>query len=314
MSQRPGQSSAKNTAANVLIIVVVGLVLTKAGVAWLTGSISIIAQATDSLIDLFAGIITFSAVRYAGRPADAEHPYGHGKIENIGGVVQGVLIFIAASLIIYASVNRIVSGAVVEIPLAGVGVMAFSILVSVSLSRYLFRAARDTDSVVLEANAHNIAADVYSASAVLVGLLIVAITGIAFIDSILAIAVALYIFTISFRALSASGRGLLDTRIAHEEEQLIMACVERHKEQVAGLHYLRTRRAGSQRYIDFHIVMNKDITLDESHRIIDRIESEIRERLPEASVTIHAEPCDRSCERCAAECEAREREWRARNR
>ena len=165
--------STRTGAARLLIVSVLGLILLKAVVAWLTGSISIVAQTADSLFDLFAGILTFGAVVIAMRPADEEHPYGHGKAEDIAGILQGVFIFIAGGLIIYSSIYRILEGASVELAEVGIVVMLVSIVVSIFLSRHLLKVSKTTGSVSLEANARNIAADVYSALAVLIGLLIV---------------------------------------------------------------------------------------------------------------------------------------------
>jgi cation diffusion facilitator family transporter len=189
--------STKAGASKLLIGVVVGLIVFKVIVGWLTGSISIFAQAADSLLDLFAGIITFSAIRIAAKPADAEHPYGHGKAEDIAGVGQGILIFVAGGLIIYSAVGRIIEGSVIELAEVGMAVMAVSIVISIFLSRHLLRVARRTGSVALEANARNIATDVYSASAVLLGLAIVRFTGLNIIDPILAIGVAIYILKVA---------------------------------------------------------------------------------------------------------------------
>lgn len=298
--------STKAGAAKLLIGVVISLILLKAAMVWLTGSISIFAQATDSLLDLFAGIVTLLAIRIATKPADAEHPYGHGKVEDIGGMVQGVLILGASGLIIYSSIRRILEGATIELAEAGMGVMLVSMIVSILLSRHLLRVAQATGSVALEANAHNIAADVYSASAVLVGLLVVRLTNLGYIDSIIAIGVATYILAMGYRVLSRSLSGLVDTRLFPQQEAVIRTCLEAHSGQVAGFHKLRTRRGGSQCYMDLHLVMAKDISLEQAHEICDQIEIEIENRLPEANVTIHAEPCDGKCGLCSAICSRRQ--------
>ena len=297
--------STKAGATKLLIGVVVGLIIFKVVVSLLTGSISILAQAADSLLDLFAGIITFFAIRIAAKPADAEHPYGHGKVEDIAGVVQGILIFITGGLIIYSAIDRIVKGSSIALAEAGIAVMAVSIVVSIFLSRHLMNVSRRTGSVALEANARNIAADVYSASAVLVGLAIVRFTGINIIDPILAIAVAIYILKIAIDTIRKPVSGLLDETLPSSQQAVIEECLRKHSRQVSGFHALRTRRAGNQSYIDLHLVMAKDIRLEQAHQICDRIEFEIRSTLHEASVTIHAEPCDNECEQCSAICSRR---------
>ena len=299
--------STKAGATKLLIGVVVGLIIFKVVVSWLTGSISILAQAADSLLDLFAGIITFSAIRIAAKPADAEHLYGHGKAEDIAGVGQGILIFVAGGLIIYSAIGRIIKGSIIEIePVeSGIAVMAVSIVVSIFLSRHLLRVSRRTGSVALEANARNIATDVYSTSAVLVGLVILRFTKLNIIDSILAIGVAIYILKVALDTIRKPISGLLDEKLPPSEQAVIEDSLRKHSREVSGFHALRTRRAGSQSYIDLHLVMAWDISLEQVHQICDQIEVEIQSVLHEASVIIHAEPCDNECEQCSAICSKR---------
>ena len=297
--------STKAGATKLLIGVVVGLIVFKAVVSWLTGSISILAQAADNLFDLFAGIITFFAIRIAAKPADAEHPYGHGKVEDIAGVVQGILIFIAGGLIIYSAIDRIIKGSSIELTEAGIAVMALSIGISIFLSRHLLRVSRTTGSIALEANARNIATDVYSASAVLVGLAIVRFTGLIMVDSVIAIGVAIYILKVAIDTIRKPISGLLDEKLPPSQQAVIEDCLGKHSREVSGYHALRTRRAGSQSYIDLHLVMARDISFEQAHRICDQIEVEIKSTLHEASITIHAEPCDNECDQCSATCSKR---------
>lgn len=298
--------STKAGATKLLIGVVVGLIVFKVVVGLLTHSISIVAQAADSLLDLFAGIITFSAIRFAAKPADAEHQYGHGKAEDIAGVGQAILIFVAGGLIIYSAIDRIVTkNYVVEQPEAGMAVMAVSVVVSIFLSRHLLRVSRRTGSIALEANARNIATDVYSTSAVLVGLSILRFSGLDIIDPILAIAVAVYILKVAVDTIRKPISGLLDEKLPPSQEAVIENSLRKHSREVSGYHALRTRRSGSQSYIDLHLVIAGDISLEQAHRICDQVETEIQSALREASVTIHAEPCHNECEQCAATCSRR---------
>ena len=298
--------STKAGATKLLIGVVVGLIVFKVVVGLLTHSISILAQAADSLLDLFAGIITFSAIRFAAKPADAEHQYGHGKAEDIAGVGQAILIFIAGGLIIYSAIDRIITKHyVVEQPEAGIAVMAVSVVVSIFLSRHLLKVARRTGSVALEANARNIATDVYSTSAVLVGLAILRFTALNIIDPILAIAVAVYILKVAVDTIRKPISGLLDEKLPPSQQAVIEDSLRKHSREVSGYHALRTRRAGSQSYIDLHLVIAGDISLEQAHQICDQVEIEIQSALREASVIIHAEPCDNECEQCAATCSKR---------
>jgi len=290
--------STERGAANLLIGVVIGLILLKVIAGWISGSISVFAQAADSFLDLFAGLVTFFAVRIATRPADEEHPFGHGKVEDMAGMVQGVLLFIAAGLIIYSSVGRIINKTPVELAEAGMGAMVVSMVASVLLSRHLLKVSRATGSVVLEANARNITGDIYSTAAVLVGLLVVRLTGLSILDPIIAIGIAIYIAKIAYDAINKPLLGLVDASLPHSEQAVIKSCLAEQGNQVVGFHELRTRRSGNQRYIDLHLVMAKGISLEQAHQVCDLLEVDIRSRLPRANVTIHVEPCDGKCKYC----------------
>ena len=291
--------STERGAANLLIGVVVSLILLKVITGWISGSISVFAQAADSFLDLFAGVVTFFAVRIATKPADEEHPFGHGKVEDMAGMVQGVLLFIAAGLIIYSSVGRIINKTPIELAEAGMVAMAVSMVASVLLSRHLLKVSRATGSVVLEANARNITGDIYSTAAVLVGLLVVRLTGLSILDPIIAIGIAIYIAKIAYDAINKPLLGLVDASLPHSEQSVIKSCLAEQGNQVVGFHELRTRRSGNQRYIDLHLVMAKGISLEQAHQVCDLLEVDIRARLPRTNVTIHVEPCDGKCKYCS---------------
>ena len=298
--------SGRSGAARLSILVVVSLIVLKVVVGIITGSLSVLAQAIDSFLDLFAVIITFLAISVAARPADESHPFGHGKAENIAAIIQAVLIFIAGGSIIYAAVRRIQTEAALEMTEAGMTVMAVSIAASIFLSRYLLRVARREDSMALEANAHNIAADVYSAAAVFVALLIVRFTDITIIDPILAGLVALYIFKVAFDVLRKSYGGLVDVKLPEDEENAVKSAITEHfGTEVVSFHKLRTRKAGSQRHVDLHLVMPKHFSVEKAHNMCDHLEKDIESRLLRTDVVIHVEPCDENCDVCDLTCEDR---------
>ena len=267
--------STRSGAAKLAVVVVIGLVGLKVVAAVVTGSISIIAQAVDSFLDLFAIVITFLAVGIAARPADEKHPFGHGKVEDIAAVVQAILIFATGGLIIYSAVLRIITGTTIELTEAGIGVMLVSIVASILLSRYLRRVSQATDSIALEASARNIAVDVYSAAAVLAGLLVIRFTGLQIFDPIIALLVALFILKVAYDVLTRSFGRLIDVKLSESEESIIRSSIMECAGEVVGYHELRTRKAGNQRYIDLHLVVPKD-----------------------ASVVIHIEPCSEECDQC----------------
>lgn len=290
--------STRKGAARLSLIVIVSLVILKGVVAFLTGSISITAQAVDSFLDLFAVGITLLAIRMADEPADTEHPFGHGKYEGMAAIVQSVLIFAAGGWIIYSAVERIISGAGIEMSEAGIAVMLVSVLASIFLSRHLMKVSRMTDSLALEASAHNINADIYSAVGVLVAMIFIRITGFSMLDSIVGIIVALIILKTAFGISRKSFGELIDRRLPEEEEKAIFTTIEEHTTQLAGYHKVRTRKAGSQRFVDLHLLLPKNMNLEDAHDMADHIEHDIEDRLQSISVTIHLEPCDGECDQC----------------
>jgi len=290
--------STPSGAARLSLIVVTGLIALKAVAAVITGSISILAQTADSFLDLFAIAFTLFAIGMATKPADKEHPFGHGKVENIAAVVQAVLIFTAGGLIIYSAVRRIILGTTIELSEAGIGVMLVSIIASIFLSRHLLKVSRATDSPALEANARNIAADVYSAAGVLVGLVAIRLTGLNILDPIIALGVALLILKTGYDVMRKSFGGLVDVKLPEAEENIIKKCITTHKSEIVSFHRLRTRKVGNQRHVDLHLVMPKSASVEEAHRLCDRLEQEIEASLKRTNVTIHVEPCDEQCDQC----------------
>jgi cation diffusion facilitator family transporter len=288
--------STGSGAAKLSLVVVIGLVGLKVVVAVITGSISIVAQAVDSFLDLFAIAITFFAVGIAAKPADEKHPFGHGKVEDVAAVVQAILIFTAGGLIIYSAVLRIITGTTIELTEAGMGVMLVSIVASILLSRHLLKVAQATDSIALEASAHNIAVDVYSAAAVLAGLIVIRFTGLQIFDPIIALLVALFILKVAYDVLRRSFGGLIDVKLSEAEENIIRSSIMEYSGEVVGFHELRTRKAGNQRYIDLHLVVAKNASVEEAHRLCDELERDIKKRLPHTSVLIHVEPCSEECD------------------
>jgi cation diffusion facilitator family transporter len=308
MARKKTKAARQSYAAKLMLIVVCGLIVLKVAVVVITGSISILAQAVDSSLDLLAVLVTFIAIRIAAKPADREHPFGHGKVENIAAMVQAGLIFAVGGSIIYSAVHRIIVGATVELPEAGIGVMLVSMIVSIFLSRYLFKVSRAVDSIALQANAQNIAVDVYSTAAVLAGLVAVRFTGLAILDPVIALAVAGLILKTGYDVLRKSFAELIDVKLPEAEEGIIRACIMKYNYRMVAFHDLRTRKAGSYRYIDLHLVMPKNESVEEAHRICDRLEKDIRKRLPRAHITIHVEPCTTECDQCSVACTLKDRE------
>lgn len=293
--------STPSGAAKLLLGTVLGLFAFKVLVGVVTGSISIWAQAVDSSLDIFAVVVTYLTVGYSSKPADREHPFGHGKAEAISAGIQAILLLGASAAIAYNAVQRIISPVRIEYAPAGAAVMLVSLLTSLFLSRHLFKIARATGSTALEANASNIRADVYSTGSVLVGMAFVSIwPGLTLIDPILALLVIGLILRATYRVGQMAFGELVDMKLPEEEENAVKAAITEHfGGEVVGFHKLRTRKAGSQRYIDLHLVMPRHATIEEAHHMCDHLEKDIRSRLHNTDVTIHAEPCDGKCGDCA---------------
>lgn len=292
----------KTGAAGLSVLSNTLLILLKLVAGILTGSVSIIAEAIHSGIDLLAALIAFVSLRIAGRPADREHPFGHGKVENVSGTIEAVLIFVAAILIIYQAINRIIAGAIVEYLSIGITVMAISVVVNIIVSRHLLRIARDSDSIALEADARHLTADVYTSLGVLAGLVVVQVTGLNILDPIIAICVSIFILRAAYNLTRRAFPPLIDTRLPEDEEALIESIMSEHMGELVGFHELRTRKAGSERYIELHMMMARDASVERAHSLCDHLEEDIKSRLPNIHVTIHIEPCDMDCDTCPDNC------------
>jgi cation diffusion facilitator family transporter len=283
------------------------LVVLKLAAGIATGSVSVLSEAVHSGIDLLAALLAFFAVKRSGKAPDEEHEYGHGKIENVSGVVEAVLIFLAAGWIVTEAAHRLVTGAAVQTPLWGLVVMGISGLVNLFISSKLMKTARATDSIALEADAWHLRTDVFTSFGVAAGMLLIWITGRSIIDPVLAIGVALLIIKTSCDLTAKAFSPLLDARLPLDEEAEIRQIILSYGPQYIGFHAMRTRKSGSERHIDLHLVAPRDQSIARSHELCDRIEQAVGERYPGARILIHVEPCREGddCSLCTARCESR---------
>jgi cation diffusion facilitator family transporter len=271
------------------------LILLKLAVGILSGAVSIISEAIHSLMDLAAALMAFFSIRIAQRPADTGHPYGHEKVENVSGVIEAILIFVAAALIIVEAVQKLIHRQSIEHLELGVAVMLVSGIVNTVVSRVLYRVAHQEQSVALEADALHLKTDVYSSLGVAGGLLIIVLLTRAFhlswayyLDPVVAIVIALLILFESWKMLRKAFGPLLDTSISPEELAAVESSVALHPE--TSLHSVRTRRAGGKKHIDFHLTVPAEMSVQESHDLCDVIERDLEKRLSNTSVLIHIEP------------------------
>lgn len=256
----------------------------------MSGSVSIISEAIHSFMDLLAAIIAFFSVKVSDKAPDEEHPYGHGKYENISGVIEGALIFIAAGWIIYEAIEKIKSQEPVKEMEIGSIVMFISAIVNFLVSRRLYKVAKETDSIALEADALHLKVDVYTSLGVAVGLGLIWITGYHILDPIVAILVAMLILRESFILLKNAYSPLLDVKLPDNEIEIIKKSIEFKSMGYGSFHQLRTRKAGHLKYVDLHLELPQNLSVQQAHDICDSIEKEIESKIPNIEVHIHVEP------------------------
>jgi cation diffusion facilitator family transporter len=268
------------------------LIVFKLVVGILSGSIGIISEALHSGSDLIASIIALVSVRRAARPPDPSHRYGHEKVENVSGVIEGLLIFGAAIVIVYEAVTKLIDGVHLEHVELGIAVMLASAATNLAVSRgYLYPIARRTDSAALEADAAHLLTDVYTSAGIAAGLVLVKVTGLELFDPVLAICVAVLIMWTGWRLIDRSTRVLLDEALPDDELELIGEKVAEHRGQlIVGYHRLRSRRAGSKRHIDLHVTVPDDMTVAQAHDVAEHISADIAELLPNSDTLVHVEP------------------------
>jgi cation diffusion facilitator family transporter len=269
-------------ASNTLLIII------KLAVGLISGSVSIISEAIHSSMDLLAAIIAYFSVRVSDNPPDSRHPYGHGKVENISGVIEALLIFVAAIWIIAEATKKLLGG---EIELDAIGwgsaVMIISAIVNAIVSHRLYKVAKETNSVALEADALHLKTDVYTSLGVASGLGLILLTGINWLDPVVAILVALFIIRESYELLKRAFTPLLDTAWSDSEITALEATLSGLEVKY---HDLRTRIAGNYRFIDIHVEIPGDVSVGNAHKYCDTIEDELKGIYENLVVTIHVEP------------------------
>jgi len=271
------------------------LIIMKLFVGLFTGSVSIISEAIHSTMDLLAAIIAFFSVKISDKPADDTHPYGHGKVENISGVVEALLIFIASVLIIIEAVKKIINPSDIESVGVGFIVMFISAAINLMVSKKLYKVAKQEDSIALEADALHLKADVYTSLGVGTGLFLIWLTGLNYLDPIVAILVAIFILKESFELLKTALNPLLDVKLSDEEIKIIKDKISKYSSVYCNYHDLKTRKSGRIRYIDLHLVFPENKSIKEAHDICDKIEQNIEQVLKYAEVMIHLESSEKSC-------------------
>ncbi|KXZ13717.1 cation transporter [Bacillus nakamurai] len=266
------------------------VVLLKIAVGILTGSVAILSEAIHSFLDLIAAFIAFISVRISKKPADSGHPYGHGKVENISGTIETILIFAAGIWMIYECVQKLVNPEPVHLPVLGIIVMLAGAAVNFIVSKMVGKEAEKVNSVAMKSNALHLLTDVYTSLGVAISLLFVALTEWYILDPVIGLVLAVYIMFEAFKLMKEAFPPLIDTRLSGEEEETILKIITSFKREYIEIHDFRTRRSGPQEYIDFHLVVSSHFTIEEVHGLCDRIEKEITNEFKNAQVLIHPEP------------------------
>lgn len=264
----------------------------KGGAYLITGSVGLLSDAVESLVNLLAAVVALYALAVAERPADEDHAYGHTKVEYFSSGFEGGLILVAALGIAIAAVLRLLDPRAVTELTTGVVIALVASLINFAVARVLLRAARRHGSIALEADAHHLITDVWTSVAVVLGLGAAAATGWQWLDPLLALAVAANVLRIGTSLLRRSALGLLDTALAPDLRARIQAVLEEYERDGVRHHALRTRQAGARRFVSFHILVPGEWSVQRGHDLLEVIEERVRAAVPQSTVFTHLEPIE----------------------
>ncbi len=256
----------------------------------LTGSVGLLSDALESLVNLVGAIMALAMLTIAARPADEDHAYGHSKAEYFSSGVEGALILIAAASIVISAAPRLIDPKPLEQVGLGVGVSVAASLINLGVALVLMRAGKNHKSVTLEADAHHLMTDVWTSVGVLGGVGIVALTGWEILDPIVAFIVAANIVWTGIRIVRMSALGLMDTALPAQEQAALKAILENYAQGGVEYHALRTRQSGSRQFMSFHVLVPGEWTVQHGHQLLESIEADIRSAFPNATVFTHIEP------------------------
>jgi cation diffusion facilitator family transporter len=264
----------------------------KFGAFVLTGSVGLLSDALESLVNLAAAVMALAMLTIAARPPDEEHAYGHNKAEYFASGFEGALILLAAASIAYSSVVRLLHPQPVRDPLLGIAISALASAVNLGVAIMLQRAGRRYRSIALEADAHHLMTDVWTSVGVIVGVGAVAVTGWNWLDPVIALMVALNVVRIGLALMRRSALGLLDTAIPEADRAAVIRILDAYAAEGVEYHALRTRQAGMRRFVSVHVLVPGAWTVQRGHELLERIEEEVRRDVPDATVFTHLEPLE----------------------
>ncbi len=260
----------------------------------LTGSVALLSDAIESIVNVLTAIAALIAIRFAAQPADKEHPYGHHKAEYVSAVIEGVLIVIAALAILRAAWDAYQVPRMIDAPWFGLAVNGIATVINLIWALMLTRQGRRHRSPALAADGRHLMTDVVSSVGVLAGLAVAIYTGIRVLDPLLAVLVALNILWSGWRLMKESAGGLLDEALPEETLERIRAAIAKNADGAIEAHDLRTRHAGPMTFVEFHLVVKGSMSVNDAHEICDRLERAIKAEVHDALISIHVEPDDKA--------------------
>ena len=258
----------------------------------LTGSVGLLSDAIESIVNLLGGIMALAMLTVAARPADDDHAFGHAKAEYFSSGVEGTLILVAAVSIAVAAMERILSPKALEQVGLGLGVSVIASLINLAVALSLLRAGRKYNSITLEANAHHLFTDVWTSAGVLAGVGLVALTGWNRLDPIVALLVAANIVWTGIVIVRRSVGGLMDEALPVNEQDIVKQILSRYETEGILCHDLRTRQAAAHRFVSVHVLTPGAWTVKQGHDLLERLEKELSDALPNLAVSTHLEPLE----------------------
>jgi len=268
------------------------IIMLKGAAYWLTGSVGLLSDALESLVNLVAASVALVALAVAARPADEDHPYGHDKAEYLSSGLEGALILVAALAIAGTAIERLFYPRPLEQLGVGLALTLIATLINFAVARKLLAAGRQYDSIALEADAHHLMTDVWTSVGVAVGVGAVVLTGWVWLDPAIALAVAAKIVWTGYDLMKRSILGLMDTALPAEEQECIRQILERRRPLGIDYHALRTRRSGARRFVSLHLLVPGAWTVQQGHDLSEEIEAEVCACLRNATITTHLEPIE----------------------
>lgn len=262
----------------------------KAAAYLLTGSVGLLSDALESVVNLVASIVALWALSVAARPPDDDHTYGHDKAEYLSSGAEGALIIVAALSILVTAVQRLLNPQPLQDVDLGLGVSIVATLINFVVSRILLRAGRQYASITLEADAKHLMTDVWTSVGVVIGIFLVSLTGWIILDAIIALLVGLNIVISGVQLVQRSTLGLLDTAIPNHERAKVLEVMDRYRREGVEFHALRSRQSGARRFVSFHVLVPDAWTVRRGHDLLERIEEDVRQALPNVNVFTHLEP------------------------